>query len=37
MEQWEVWKARFPYEEDVTIVKERPVIIINVDPLEVYL
>lgn len=34
MNQWEVWYARFPYEDDESIVKERPVIILNVDTLE---
>lgn len=31
MNQWEVWYARFPYEDDESIVKERPVIILNFD------
>lgn len=35
MKQWEVWLANFPFEEDDSIVKKRPVIIINVDTLEV--
>lgn len=34
MNQWEVWYARFPFEEDVSITKERPVIILNVETLE---
>lgn len=34
MNQLEVWYARFPYEDDESIVKERPVIILNVDTLE---
>lgn len=34
MNQWEVWYANFPYEENPTIVKRRPVIILNVDTLE---
>ena len=34
MNQWEVWYAQFPYEEDATIIKERPVIILNVETLE---
>lgn len=34
MKQWEVWFAKFSYEEDPTIEKERPVIILNVDTLE---
>ncbi|MDO4562234.1 MAG: type II toxin-antitoxin system PemK/MazF family toxin [Clostridia bacterium] len=35
MRVWELWFADFPYEEDNTIVKSRPVIILNVEPLEV--
>jgi len=35
MKEWEIWFAEFPFEEDSTIVKKRPVIIISVDPLEV--
>lgn len=35
MRVWEIWFAEFPFEEDPTIVKERPVIILNVEPLEV--
>lgn len=35
MKQWEVWLANFPYEEDNSIEKRRPVIIINVETLEV--
>lgn len=34
MKQWEVWYAKFPYEEDSSIIKERPVIILDVDTLE---
>lgn len=34
MKQWEVWYAKFPYEEDASIEKIRPVIIINVETLE---
>lgn len=34
MNQWEVWYAKFPFEEDATITKSRPVIILNVDTLE---
>lgn len=34
MNQWEVWFAKFPYEEDQTIIKERPVIILDIDTLE---
>ena len=30
-----IWFANFPYEEDATITKKRPVIILNVEPLEV--
>lgn len=32
--QWDVWFAEFPY-EDTSEVKERPVIVISVEPLEV--
>ena len=35
MKIWEVWFADFPFEEDQTIVKKRPVIILNIEPLEV--
>ncbi len=35
MQVGEVWFAQFPYEEDVDIVKPRPVIIAQVEPLEV--
>lgn len=35
MKIWEIWFAKFPFEEDPSIEKERPVIILNVDPLEV--
>lgn len=35
MRVWEIWFAEFPYEEDATIIKNRPVIILNVEPLEV--
>lgn len=34
MNQWEVWYAQFPFEEDASIIKERPVIILNVETLE---
>ena len=34
MRIWEVWFADFPYEEDATVTKNRPVIILNVEPLE---
>lgn len=34
MNQWEVWYARFPYEENPAVTKERPVIILDVDTLE---
>ncbi len=34
MNQWEVWYAQFPYEEDPSITKNRPVIILNVETLE---
>lgn len=35
MRVWEIWFAEFPYEEEPTILKSRPVIILNVEPLEV--
>lgn len=35
MKQWELWMASFPYEEDPSILKKRPVIILNVNPLQV--
>ena len=35
MRVWEIWFADFPFEEDATISKKRPVIILNVEPLEV--
>ena len=35
MRVWEIWFADFPYEEDATITKKRPVIILNVEPFEV--
>lgn len=35
MNAWEVWFASFPYEEDSNIVKNRPVIILDVEKLEV--
>ena len=35
MKIWEIWFAKFPFEEDPSIEKERPVIILNVEPLEV--
>lgn len=34
MNQWEVWYAKFPFEEDASITKERPVIILNVETLQ---
>ena len=34
MEQWDVWYAKFPYEENPNITKNRPVIILNVEPIE---
>ena len=34
MNQWEVWYAKFPFEEDASITKERPVIILDVETLE---
>ena len=35
MREWEVWFAEFPFEEDATVVKKRPVIVLNVETLEV--
>lgn len=35
MRVWELWFADFPFEEDPAIVKNRPVIILNVEPFEV--
>ena len=35
MKQWEVWFAKFPYDDNPNIIKERPVIILNVETLEV--
>ena len=35
MKEWEVWFAEFPFEEDAAVVKKRPVIILNVETLEV--
>lgn len=35
MREWEVWFARFPYEEDTGIVKNRPVIILNMESSEI--
>lgn len=35
MNVWEIWFADFPYEEDNTITKQRPVIILSVEPLRV--
>lgn len=35
MNVWEVWFADFPYEEDNTITKQRPVVILSVEPLRV--
>lgn len=34
MNQWEVWFAEFPYEEDSTITKKRPVIVLDVETLK---
>ena len=34
MKEWEIWYARFPYEEDSKTESERPVIILDVDKLE---
>ena len=35
MRVWEIWFADFPFEEDATVIKKRPVIILNVEPFEV--
>ena len=35
MNVWEIWFAEFPYEEDPTIIKKRPVIILNIEPVQV--
>lgn len=35
MKQWEMWFADFPFDDDASIEKKRPVIILNVDPIEV--
>ena len=35
MKEWEIWFASFPYEDNPQIVKKRPVIILNVAPIEV--
>lgn len=35
MNVWEIWFADFPFEDSPTVVKSRPVIILNIDPLEV--
>lgn len=35
MQEWEVWFAKFPYEEDASTEKSRPVIILSVEPLKV--
>ena len=35
MNQWDVWFADFPYEEDASIIKPRPVIILDINPLKV--
>lgn len=35
MNQWEVWTAVFPYEDDPKKFKKRPVIIIDVESLKV--
>ena len=34
MNQWEVWFAEFPFEENSAIVKKRPVIILDVETLK---
>lgn len=35
MTEWEIWFANFPFEEDNTIVKPRPVIVLDIETLEV--
>lgn len=35
MIQWDVWLARFPYDDSDTFDKKRPVIVLNIEPLEV--
>jgi hypothetical protein len=35
MNQWEVWFAKFPYEDDPTTLKDWPVIVLDVEKLEV--
>jgi len=35
MQPWDLWFAAFPYEEDPAIIKNRPVIILMVEPLQV--
>lgn len=35
MNQWEVWFAKFPYEDNPSILKDRPVIVLDVEKLEV--
>ncbi len=32
---WQIWFASFPFEEDPSVTKNRPVIVLNVEPLEV--
>lgn len=32
--QWDIWFANFPFEE-IAVSKDRPVIVLNVEPLEV--
>ena len=35
MNVWELWWADFPFEEDHSMTSNRPVIILNIEPLEV--
>lgn len=33
VQQWDIWLANFPYDDDPEQVKPRPVIVLSVDPL----
>ena len=35
MNAWDVWYANYPYEENPNIIKPRPVVVLNIEPLEV--
>jgi hypothetical protein len=35
MKQWEVWFANFPFDDDPSIIKKRPVVILDVEPIRV--